>query len=71
VATELPRPTGCVGRNGSGRAGSWVVVGVDMTAHDDLRARWMPSPRSMRQAGALLAAEPAAALAVVPMYQTG
>ncbi|GAB3459153.1 hypothetical protein [Actinophytocola sediminis] len=36
---------------------------------EDLTVRWWPTARSVRHARALLAAEPAADLAVVPMYQ--
>lgn len=38
---------------------------------EDLRRRWMPAQRAVRHGRALLAAEPDADLAVVPLYQPG
>jgi hypothetical protein len=38
---------------------------------EDLRLRWLPTDRSVRHARALLAAEPTADVAVVPMFQPG
>lgn len=38
---------------------------------EDLRTRWWPAPTAVAHAKALLAAEPAADMAVIPMYQPG
>jgi hypothetical protein len=38
---------------------------------EDMFARWQPTDRAIRHARALLAAEPAASHALVPMYQPG
>lgn len=47
------------------------MVVVELTPGEDLRLRWLPTSRSVRHARALLAAEPAADVALVPMYQPG
>jgi hypothetical protein len=41
------------------------------SAADDMRTRWLPTPAAVRHARALLAAEPDAEMAVIPMYQPG
>lgn len=38
---------------------------------EDMRRRWLPTNRAVRHARILLAAEPAADVAVIPMYQPG
>jgi hypothetical protein len=47
-----------------------VVTGTTSLG-DDLRLRWLPTRQAVRHARALLAAEPAADFAVVPLYQPG
>lgn len=47
------------------------MVGVELTPGEDLRLRWLPTSRSVRHARALLAAEPAADVALIPIYQPG
>ena len=42
-----------------------------MTPEQDMRERWLPSDAAVRHAKALLAAEPAADLACIPMTQPG
>lgn len=44
---------------------------MGVTPEEDLRARWLPTRRSVGHARALLVAEPTADVAVVPMFQPG
>lgn len=44
---------------------------MGITPGEDRRERWRPTERAVRHARVLLAAEPAAEFALVPMYQPG